>query len=187
MGCFQILAIINNVSMNIGVDIPFSNISVWISLDIFSEVKPLGHKTVSFLIFWGNTILFSTVAAPVCIPTNTAKVFPFLHILANMLFEYLFMIAILIRVGWYLIVVLIGIFLIINDEHLFVCLLAICMPFLNLVVCRGVSAELYVFNEFWILTPYQMYHQICCFIQWILFAFCWWFPYLCCAESFNLI
>ena len=30
-----------------------------------------GSKEVPFLIFWGNSILLSTVAAPVCIPTNS--------------------------------------------------------------------------------------------------------------------
>ena len=34
-------------------------------------------------VFWGNSIVFSTVASPVCIPTNSALGFPFLHILSN--------------------------------------------------------------------------------------------------------
>ena len=42
-------------------------------LDIFPEVELLGHKIVLFLIVWGHSILFSTVAAPVCIPTNSAR------------------------------------------------------------------------------------------------------------------
>ena len=33
--------------------------------------------------FWGASILFSIVAAPIYIPTNSARGFPFLHILAN--------------------------------------------------------------------------------------------------------
>ena len=36
-----------------------------------------GEKAVPFLVFWGNAILFSTVAAPVCIPTNSALGFLF--------------------------------------------------------------------------------------------------------------
>ena len=55
----------------------------WVSLDIFPEVKSLGHKAVPFLIFWGISILFSTVAAPVCVPTNSAQGFPFLRLLAS--------------------------------------------------------------------------------------------------------
>ena len=43
----------------------------------------LGHKAVPFLSFWGNSILLSIVAAPVCIPTNSEPGFPFLRILAK--------------------------------------------------------------------------------------------------------
>ena len=38
---------------------------------------------ISFLIFWGNSILFSTVAAPVFVTNNSALGFPFLHILTD--------------------------------------------------------------------------------------------------------
>ena len=55
----------------------------WVPSDIFPEVGSLGQKAVPFLIFWGSSILLSTVAALVCIPTNSAKVFPFLHILSS--------------------------------------------------------------------------------------------------------
>ena len=54
----------------------------WTGL-VYPEVELLGQKAVTFLIFWGNSILFSIVAAPVCIGTNGAWEFPFLHILAN--------------------------------------------------------------------------------------------------------
>ena len=55
----------------------------WVPFNIFSEVESLGRKADSFLIFWGISILLFTVAAPVCIPTNSAKMFPFLRILAS--------------------------------------------------------------------------------------------------------
>ena len=38
---------------------------------------------VLFLIFWGTTILFSIVAAAICIPNNSTWGFPFLHILTD--------------------------------------------------------------------------------------------------------
>ena len=46
----------------------------------------LDQKAVLFLVSWGNSIVFSTVAAPVCIPTNSALGFPILHLLSNTFF-----------------------------------------------------------------------------------------------------
>ena len=43
----------------------------------------LGQKAEQFLIFWGISILLSTLIVPVCIPTNSAEGFPFLHILTS--------------------------------------------------------------------------------------------------------
>ena len=68
--------------MNIGVHRFF-----WMGVSGFLGYNPsnglAGSKAAPFLVFWGNSILFSTVAAPVCIPTNCVLGFPFLHNLTS--------------------------------------------------------------------------------------------------------
>ena len=47
-------------------------------LDVWLEVGLLDH-----MCFWGTATLFSTVTAPIYIPSNSAGGFPFLHTLCN--------------------------------------------------------------------------------------------------------
>ena len=53
------------------------------SLDNYSEVELPDCMVVLFLTFQRISILFSTVAAPTYVPTNSAQEFRFLHTLAN--------------------------------------------------------------------------------------------------------
>ena len=85
-GGFYILAIVNNAAVNMseGFIYLFELVIVFFSSDEYLEVE---HSS-SILIFWGTSILFFIVAAPIYIPTNKAQRLPFLHIL-NSAFYFL--------------------------------------------------------------------------------------------------
>ena len=55
----------------------------FISFEYIPRVGLLDCIVVLYLIFWGTSILFSVVAFPIYISTNSVQGFPFLYILAN--------------------------------------------------------------------------------------------------------
>ena len=137
LGCFQHLAIVNSTAMNTGVHWFF-----WTGVSGFLGYIPskgiTGQKAVPFLLFWGNSILFSTLAVPVCIPINSAWGFPFLRILIDTCFLLIYWWQPFWQVWGDLIVVLICIFVMVsNVEYLYLCLLVIWMPSLNKYLLRS--------------------------------------------------
>ena len=82
--------------------------------------------------FWGTSILFSIVAVPVHIPTNSAQWVLFIHILPNTCSFVFLIIATLTGVRWYFTVALTCVSLVISDlEDCFIYLLAICISCLE--------------------------------------------------------
>ena len=56
---------------------------LWFSLGICPGVGLLGHVVVLFLVSKGTSMLFSIVAVPIYIPTNSVRGFPFFHAISR--------------------------------------------------------------------------------------------------------
>ena len=67
----NVVAIINSAAMNIGVH--FFNYS------LVPGVALLDHMATLFLVFCRTSMMFSIVTAPIYLPTNNAREFPFLY------------------------------------------------------------------------------------------------------------
>ena len=114
------------------------------------------------LVVWGTPVLFSMVVAPIYLPTSSAQMFPFPHILTNTCYFLSFWNDQSNKgVSWYLIMVLFCISLMISDAwHLSMYLLAISSFFFGKCLFRS-SAHFLVrfFNirlyEFFIYFEYS--------------------------------
>ena len=124
-GLFPPLAVINSAAMNIHVQI-FVWTYVFISLGYIPRSGIAGSNgNFNFL---RNDKLFSMAGVLVYIPTSNVWAVQLFYLLANICYFLFLVVTILIDVNWYLTVVLIYISLMTSDvEHLFMCLLAICI------------------------------------------------------------